>query len=106
MLILQELVVNFALVFDPVPQLFVLLVFHVQYYSIIMLEINEIFELLMPNFLLWSHFLESAFTLLSLSFVLSDFVILSPYLCSDLSNLAFSYMCCIFLILVLKFSTM
>ena len=57
-----------------------------------MLEINEIFELLMPNFLLWSYFLESAFTLLSLSFVLSDFVILSPYLCSDLSNLAFSYM--------------
>ena len=48
-LILQELTVKFALVFDLVSQLFVFSEFHVRSYSMNMLEINEILELIIPN---------------------------------------------------------
>ena len=83
MLILQELAVNLALVFDPVAQLFVFPSFHILSSSMSMLEMNNILRLFIPNFLWWSCFFGGAFP--SLSFVLSDFVILPPCFCSDLS---------------------
>ena len=57
MFIPQELAVKFTLVFDPVSQLFVLPVFHVCSYSMIMLEINNILEILIPKFVMTVSFL-------------------------------------------------
>ena len=57
MIILQELAVIFALVFDPVAQLLVLSAFHVRSSSTSMLEIDEIFEFLLPNLFIMVLFL-------------------------------------------------
>ena len=57
MLILQDLAVKFALVFDPVAQLFVFPAFHVRSFSMSMLEIKEILELIIPIFLMMVLFL-------------------------------------------------
>ena len=57
MLILQELAVNFALVFDPGAQLFVFPSFHVHASSVRKLEINEILEILLPKFIHMVSFL-------------------------------------------------
>ena len=57
MLVPQELAVNYALVFDPVSQLLVFPVFCVRYFFMIMLEINDILKLLIPNFFVMVYFL-------------------------------------------------
>ena len=57
MLIPQELAVNFALIFDPVAQLFVFHAFHVLSSSMSMLDINEILDLLLRNFFMMVLFL-------------------------------------------------
>ena len=57
MLTPQELTVKFALVFDPVAQLFVIPAFHVRFTSMSTLEIKDILELLMPNFIMMVSFI-------------------------------------------------
>ena len=56
-LVPQELALKFALVFNPVSQLFVFHEFHVCSSSMSMLEINKILELLIPNFVMMVLFL-------------------------------------------------
>ena len=55
---LDNLAVNFALFSDPVAQLFVFPAFRVHSSSMIVLEINEILKLLIPNFVMMVSFLQ------------------------------------------------
>ena len=57
MLIPQGLAEKSALIFDPVAQLFVLPELHVRSSSTSMLEIDEIFEFLLPNLFIMVLFL-------------------------------------------------
>ena len=95
----QELVVNFVLVFDPVAQLFVFPAFQVCSFSMSMLVINKILELLIQNFVMMVLFLQrclffAIFWSLQICNIASLFF-------SDLSHLTFSHI----FIWVLLFST-
>ena len=104
MLIPQKLLVNFALVFDPVAQLFVSPAFHVCSSSMSMLEINEILELLLPNFVMMVSFLWR-FLSLYIFWSLWFFNIASVFF-QIYHRLPFLVYFCIVIIWVFPFSTM
>ena len=74
MLIPQELAVNFAIVFEPVAQLFVFPTFHVCYYTMRKLKIKEILKLIILKFVIMVLLLRKCLSFNILG--VSDFVIL------------------------------